>query len=372
MTGGSIRLFGVAGIDVRVHVSWLIVFALITWSLATAWYQPNIPGISTTEAWLLGALSAVLLFASVLVHELAHSFVARARGMEAHSITLFIFGGVSTLKADSPRPLTEFLVAVVGPVSSFVLALVFYLAAEATSEPRLEFLLTYLFTVNLLLGGFNLIPGFPLDGGRVLRSIVWQVTGDNRRGLEIAVNLGQGVGYVFMLWGFIRVLGDDLLGGLWIAAIGWFLQGAGQGALQAARQETALRGLVVRDLFRPDTATITPEATLAELIDGWLVPGNRRAVPVAVDGRLVGMVTVADLKGVPPEARASTQVGEVMGGRDSVLTVSPSTRVIEALKLMVEGNFEQVPVAEGGRLVGMLALSDVAMQLQLREALGLR
>ena len=371
MSGGSIRLFQVAGIDVRLHVSWLIVFALVTWSLATAWYQPNLPGADASEPWLLGALSAVLLFAAVLIHELAHSFVARAQGMEAHSITLFIFGGVSTLKSDSPRPSTEFLIAIVGPLSSFALALLALLAAESTTEPRLELIFSYLFTVNLLLGAFNLIPGFPLDGGRVLRSIVWQVTGNTRRGLELAVNVGQIVGYGFMLWGFFRVLDNDLLGGIWIAAIGWFLQGAGQATLQASRQENALRDLRVRDLFRPDTATISPEATVAELIDGWLVSGNRRAVPVAVDGRLVGMVTVADLQGVSPEARESTRVGEVMGGRDGVATASPSTRVNEALKLMVEGNFEQLPVVDGGRLVGMLALSDVATQLQLREALGL-
>jgi Zn-dependent protease/predicted transcriptional regulator len=371
MSGASIRLFRVAGIDVRVHASWLVVFALITWSLATAWYQPNLPGADPSQAWLLGALSAVLLFASVLIHELAHSFVARARGMEAHSITLFIFGGVSTLKSDAPRPSTEFLVAIVGPISSFALALLAYLAAESTTEPRLELIFSYLFTVNLLLGAFNLIPGFPLDGGRVLRSIVWQVSGDTRRGLEIAVNVGQVVGYGFMLWGFVRVLNDDLLGGLWIAAIGWFLQGAGQSTLQATRQESALRGLRVRDLYRPDTVTISPEATLSELIDGWLVPGNRRAVPVAVDGRLVGMVTVADLHGIPPEARASTRVGEVMGGRDAVVTASPDSRVSDVLRSMVEGRFEQVPVVDGGRLVGILGLSDVAMQLQLREALGL-
>ena len=371
MSGGSIRLFRIAGIDVRVHVSWLIVFGLVTWSLATAWYQPNLPGVDATQSWILGALSALLLFASVLVHELAHSFVARSRGMEAHSITLFIFGGVSTLKSDAPRPSTEFLIAIVGPLSSFALAGLSFLAAEATSEHRLELLFTYLFTVNLLLGAFNLIPGFPLDGGRVLRSIVWQVTGDTRRGLQLAVSVGQLVGYGFMLWGVFRVLNDDLLGGIWIAAIGWFLQGAGQSTLQAARQETALRDVRVRDLFRPDVATISPEATVGELIDGWLVPGNRRAVPVAVDGRLSGMITVSDIQGIPPEARAGTRVGDVMGGRAGVVTASPNTRVNEALKLMVDGGFEQVPVVDAGRLIGMLTLADVANQLQLREALGL-
>jgi Zn-dependent protease/CBS domain-containing protein len=369
MSGGSIRLFQVAGIDVRVHASWLIVFALITWSLAVSWYEPNLPGVDSTQAWLLGALSAILLFVSVLIHELAHSLVARAQGTGAHSITLFIFGGVSTLKADSPRASTEFIIAIVGPISSFALAALAYLAAEATTERRLELIFSYLFFVNLLLGAFNLIPGFPLDGGRVLRAIVWQVTGNTRRALEVAVNLGQIVGYGFMVWGFIRVLGNDLLGGLWIAAIGWFIQGAGQATLASARQESALRGLRVRDLFRADTATISPAATVAELVDGWLVPHNRRAVPVVEDGSIVGMVTVADLQGIPPDARADTRVGDVMGGRDGVVTATPDTRVNEALKLMVEGGFEQVPVLDGGRLIGLLTLADVASQLQLREAL---
>jgi CBS domain-containing protein len=179
------------------------------------------------------------------------------------------------------------------------------------------------------------------------------------------------VGYAFMLWGFVQVLGDDLLGGIWIAAIGWFLQGAGASQLQASRQESALGALHVRDLFRPDTTTISPEATVAELIDGCLVPGNRRAVPVGVEGRLVGIVTVADLQRIPADERPTTRVGDVMGGRDRVVTVGSDTRVTEALKAMVSGGFEQVPVVDGGRLVGMLGLADIAGQLQIREALHL-
>jgi Zn-dependent protease/CBS domain-containing protein len=371
MMGSSVRLFSVAGIDVRVHASWLIIFALITWSLAGAYYAPGLTGEDPVEPWLLGALSAILLFGSVLLHELAHSLVARSRGMEAHSITLFIFGGVSTLTSDAPRASTEFVIAIVGPITSLVLSAIAFVIASAVTEPRLELLFSYLTVVNLLVGVFNLIPGFPLDGGRVLRAVVWQVTGDMRRGLEVAVNLGQIVSYGFMLWGFVRVLDGDLLGGIWIAAIGWFLQGAGAGTLQASRQESALAGLRVRDLFRPDTVTISPEATVAELIDGCLVPANRRACPVASDGVLVGMVTVADVGGIPPEERPSTRVGDVMGGRDGVVTVGPDTRVNEALKLMVTGGFEQVPVLDGGRLVGMLNLADLAAQLQIREALHL-
>jgi Zn-dependent protease len=371
MRSGSVRLFRVAGIDVRVHASWLVVFALVTWSLADAYYPPALPGLPVVEAWLLGAASAILLFASVLVHELAHSLVARARGLEAHSITLFIFGGISTLRTEAPRASTEFLVAIVGPLASFVLAAVSYLAAAAIDEPRLEALFVYLALINGLLGLFNLIPGFPLDGGRVLRAIVWDLTGDMYRGLEIAVAAGQVVGYSFMVWGVIRILEADLLGGIWIAAIGWFLQGAGAANLQSVRLEHGLSNLRVRDVVRPDATAIAPDASVGALIDDYLLPGNRRALPVIAEDRLVGMISVSDIQAVPVEARGTTTVATVMGGREGVVTVRPDTPLIEAFTAMAAGDYEQVPVLDGDRLVGVLSRADIVRQLQLRHALHL-
>ncbi len=371
MRGGSVRIFGVAGIDVRVHVSWLVIFGLVTWSLAEAYYPPLLPGLRAAEAWLLGAVSAILLFASVLVHELAHSLVARSRGVEPGSITLFVFGGVSTLRTDAPRAWTEFVIAIVGPLASFVLAGVSFLLGSIAGEPRLEALFGYLALINGLLGLFNLVPGFPLDGGRVLRALVWNATGDRRRGLETAVAAGQLVGYGFMLWGVIRVLSDDLLGGIWIAAIGWFLQAAGAGSLEQVRVEVRLKGVTVGAVVRPDPTAVAPEVSVEALIDGFLLPGNRRALPVIADGRLVGMVSVSDIQAVPQERRGSTTVADVMGGRAGVITVSPATSLADALTALRTGDFEQLPVMDGDRLIGVLTRADVVRQFELREALGI-
>ena len=368
---GSLRIFRIAGIDVYVHVSWLVIFALLTWSLAEGYYPPVLPGVSVAQAWLLGAASAILLFASVLVHELAHSLVARGQGIEADSITLFLFGGISSLRTDAPRASTEFVVAAVGPLTSFVLAVICFVAGSFAGEPRLAALLGYLALINALLGGFNLIPGFPLDGGRVLRALVWQLTGDMRRGLEVAVGAGQLVGYGFMAWGVVQVLGGDPFSGIWIAVIGWFLQGAGAAQLRQVRSEQHLGGVTVRAVMRPDTSAVAPNTSVEALIEEYLLPGNRRAVPVVADGRLVGMVSLSDIQGVPAAQRAVTRVADVMGGRQSVVTVAPEAPLAQALQAMGAGDFEQLPVVEGDRLVGMLTRAAIVRQIQLRAALHL-
>jgi Zn-dependent protease len=316
-------------------------------------------------------MSAILLFASVLVHELAHSLVARTRGIEAASITLFIFGGISSLRTDAPRASTEFLVAVVGPLTSLLLAGACFLIASVVGAPWVADLFGYLALINGLLGLFNLIPGFPLDGGRVLRAVVWQLTGSMRRGLEVAVGAGQLVGYGFMVWGVLQVLGGDAFNGIWIAVIGWFLQTAGAAQLRQVRSEARLTGVSVRDVMRPDTNAIAPNASVADLVEDYLVLGNRRAVPVVAGDRLVGMVTLGDIQAVAPQERASTRVADVMGGRAGVTTVRPDTPLAEALEAMLGGDFEQLPVLEDGRLVGVLSRADIIRQIQLREALHL-
>ncbi|HEY8869598.1 MAG TPA: site-2 protease family protein [Candidatus Limnocylindrales bacterium] len=370
MRSGSVRLFRIAGIDVNVHISWLVIFGLVTWSLSQEYFiPPLVPSLPEAERLTLGAAAAILLFVSVLLHELAHSFVARWRGLGAHSITLFIFGGVSTLEGDAPQASTEFLVAIVGPLMSFALAGVSYVLASAIDEARAAALLSYLFVINGLLGVFNLVPGFPLDGGRVLRSIVWTVTGSRRRGLEIAVAVGQLVSYGFMILGFVWVLSGELLNGIWFVAIGWFLQNAGSANLRAVRLEDALKGIAVRNVLRPDTASVGVNVSVENLIEEYLMPANRRVMPVTDHGRLVGMISLSDIRAVPPEARRSTTVGSIMGGHDGVVAVQPSTPVTEALKAMTDGGFEQLPVTDDGNLVGVLTHGDVIRQLQLREAL---
>ena len=367
----SFRLFRVFGIDVGVHPSWLLIFGLVTWSLATDYFPFALRERDDATNWLLGVAAAILLFASVLVHELAHSLVAKAQGLEAKSITLFIFGGVSNLGGESPRPRVEFLIAVVGPLSSFVVAGLAWLgavAAPARSAP--EAVLGYLAIVNGLLGAFNLIPGFPLDGGRVFRSILWQATGSLRRATELAAAAGTLVAYAFFVWGFIRVVNNELLAGIWIAAIGWFLQDAASASVQQVRVESTLRGTTVSQILRPDPTTVQPGTTVSELIEQHLLPDNRRAMPV-VDGRLIGIVTLSDIRKLPPAERATTPVAAVMGGRDGVVTVTPRSTLADALEALGRGDFEQVPVVEDGRVLGLITRADVVRQFQLRAELGL-
>ena len=297
--------------------------------------------------------------------------MARTRGIETAFITLFIFGGISSLRTDAPRASTEFLIAVVGPLTSLLLAGACFLIALVVREPRVAAVFGYLALINGLLGLFNLIPGFPLDGGRVLRAVVWQLTGSMRRGLEVAVGAGQLVGYGLMAWGVFEVLGGDAVSGIWIAVIGWFLQGAGAAQLRQVRSEARLTGVSVRDVMRPDTSAIAPNASVADLVEDYLVRGNRRAVPVVAGDRLVGMVTLGDIQAVAPQVRASTRVADVMGGRAGVTTVRPDTPLTEALEAMLGGDFEQLPVLEDGRLVGVLSRADIIRQIQLREALHL-
>jgi Zn-dependent protease/CBS domain-containing protein len=378
MLRNSVRLFTIGGIEVGVHVSWLIIFALVTWSLATGFF-PLLYGevsggeeLATGTAWVLAVIAALLLFASVLVHELAHSFVARARGLPARSITLFLFGGVSNLSAEPESPATEFLIAIVGPLTSLGLAGLAFLASIAVGDPLIQLVFFYLAIVNALVAVFNLLPGYPLDGGRVLRSIAWKLTNSLRRGTEIAAAAGQLVGFGLIAWGLATLfLGGDFFGGLWIAAIGWFLQNAASASLQQTIVQTRLSDVRVGQIVRRDAATVAPSTTVAELIEEHLLRRNRRAMPVGEHGRLVGIVTIGDISDVAGDARSRTRVDEVMGGRDGLVTVTPHDTVNRALELFGEGDHEQLPVVEDGSLVGMLTRADVIRQLQLREALDI-
>lgn len=378
MLRNSVRLFTVAGIEVGVHVSWLVIFGLVTWSLATGFF-PDIyervrPGqqLEPVTAWLMAGASALLLFASVLVHELAHSFVARARGLEARSITLFIFGGVSNLGGESRDPSTEFLVAVVGPLTSFAIAGVAFVTALLVGDPLWEIAFSYLAFVNLLLGGFNLIPGFPLDGGRVFRSIVWKLTNSLRRATEIASTVGQIVGYGFIAWGLWILLtppGDDFFSGLWIGAIGWFLQNAASASLQQVVIEARLRDVRVADVLRQDSVSVAPDTTVADLIEDYLLPRNRRAMVVCDGDTPAGIVTLGDIQRVAPAERATTAVGSVMTPASELVVLRPQSTLWEALQMLGERDVEQAPVVDAGRFLGILTRADVIRQLQLRELL---
>jgi Zn-dependent protease/CBS domain-containing protein len=365
----TLPLFRVRGIQVGVHVSWLAVFALVTWSLAMGFLPSAIPDITPLEAWLLGAVSAILLFASVLLHELAHSFVAIARGLPVHSITLFLFGGVSNLTAESKEPRTEFLVAVVGPLTSFAIAAAAFLVALLPLDPRLGVVASYLVIVNALLGAFNLIPGFPLDGGRVFRAIVWKATGNVRRATQIAASIGQLVGYAFLAWGIFTVFDGDVLGGLWTGAIGLFLQNAAGSSVQQMALEQRLGSLRVRDAFTADPAAASPSMSIAELIEDHILRGKQRAVLVVDGGRLAGIVTVGDLQKVERERRPTATAAEVMTPADRLVTIGPGATLQQAAELLAQHDIDQLPVVDDGRPVGVITRAEIMREFRIREAL---
>ena len=369
MLKSSFRLFTIRGIEVGVHYSWLIIFALVTWSLSVYIFPtvPDMPRLASVEFWILGAITSVLLFASVLTHELAHSFVANWRGIEAKSITLFIFGGVSNLSGDAKDAATEFLVAIVGPLMSFVLAAIAFALASVIDEPRAALVLSYLFFINVTLGIFNLVPGFPLDGGRVLRSIIWRVTGNVRRATVWAANVGKVVAFLMGAYAiYLVVVSGSIIGGVWTAAIAWFLYNAARTSVEQLVFEQRLGRLHVRDLAQYDSTTVSPDMTVSQLVDQYILAYARRAVPVVTDGQLVGIVTVKDIAQLTPEQRSYTRVSSIMGGRNGLYTTNADATVLDAFEVMSEHDLEQLPVMEGDLPIGLLTRADVARLLSVR------
>jgi Zn-dependent protease/CBS domain-containing protein len=368
----SIHLARIAGIDVGIHYTWLFAFALIVWSLAAGLFPSTAPGFPPLTYWILGIAAALALFASVLVHEFSHSLMALARGLRVHSITLFIFGGVSTIAGEAERSLDEFLIAVVGPISSFVLAGIFWAAGQVPGldGTPLGAFVEYLASVNLILGVFNLVPGFPLDGGRVLRSIVWAVSGSLRRATQVASYVGQGFGFLLILWGVSRLLGGDVFGGLWTAFIGWFLNSGAESSRQQQALTEDLRGVRVGQVMDLEPAMAEPSMTVQEFVFDHVVRRGERALLVADAGQLQGIVTITDAKEVPQELWTGTPVRRIMTAVP-LKTVPVDADLAAALQLMVEGTLNQVPVVERERVVGLLRRADVLRYLQLRDELHL-
>lgn len=368
----TLRLGRIRGIAVGIHYTWLIAFALITWSLAAGFFPFTLPGYSAGTYWIMGALAALALFASVLVHELTHSFVAQARGLPVESITLFIFGGVSNIRAEAHDPQDEFLIAVVGPLSSLLLAGIFYgiLLLTEPGQTPVGAILSYLALINLLLAVFNIIPGFPLDGGRVLRSILWGVTGSLRRATSLAATVGQIVAFLIIGLGIFQFFSGNLLGGLWLVLIGWFLNSAAESSRGQVLVSEALGGVRVRDIMRPDVETVSPELLVSEFVYEQMIRRGRRALPVVQDGVVAGIVTITDVKELPADQWSERSVAEIMT-RPPLKTIGPDAGVEEAMRLLVEQDVNQLLVVSDDRLVGMISRADIMRFMQLQNELHL-
>jgi Zn-dependent protease/predicted transcriptional regulator len=370
---GSLNLGKIAGISIYINVSWFIILVLLTWSLATGWFPIFYPGWTATTYWVISLVSALLLFVSVLLHELAHSLVARARGLSVKNITLFIFGGVSNIEQEPTSPGVEFQMAVVGPVVSLLIGLLAYLLQLpfGGSKSPLVAILAYLAVTNVLLGIFNLIPGFPLDGGRVLRSIIWKVTGSLQRATRVVTIVGQIIAYLFILWGIWQFFGGNILNGIWIGFIGWFLLSAAQSANSQVMLQSMFGGVTVSDVMNTNLVTVPANISLQRLVDEYFLPGGLRSALVMQADQLAGLITLSDIRHVPRDQWAQVPVGHAMIPLERLHVVSPQQSLNDVLPLMAGRDVNQLPVVQNGRLVGILSRDAIVRFLEVRRGLGL-
>jgi Zn-dependent protease len=369
---GSFRLGKIAGIEIDINWSWIIILVLLTVSLATGWFPQLYPGWSTATYWVVSLISALLLFVSVLLHELAHSLVARRNGLTVKNITLFIFGGVSNIEQEPQSPGVEFWMALVGPLTSLLIGAICYLLLlplRGTRSP-LEGILFYLAVTNILLGLFNLIPGFPLDGGRVLRAIVWKITGSLQTATRVASLAGQVIAYLFILGGVWLIFGGDVLDGVWIGFIGWFLLSAAQSANTQGALQSTLRGVTVAEVMDPTPPTVLATISLQELVDEDFLPHGLRCALVMQGDRLAGMITLSDIRHVPRKQWASTPVERAMVPVERLHVVAPQQSLNDVLPLMAGRDVNQLPVVQNGVPVGIVSRDAVMRYLEVRRSLG--
>lgn len=361
----SIPIGRVFGITLDLDYSWFLIVGLLTWLLAMSYYPAEFPGWSAAEYWLMGLVTAVLLFASVLIHELGHSVVAKHYGLEVPRITLFIFGGVSQIATEPLNAAAEFWIAIVGPLVSFALAAFFWEIEPlaAGSQPAFA-LVQHLALLNLILAIFNLIPGFPLDGGRVLRSILWKVTGRYRRATSIAAVTGRFFGFLLIFAGVWQIFFGNFISGLWVAFIGWFLESAAGSQLQQEMLKSLLGDHKVLDAMKRDFPEVPGSMTLQELVDEHIFTHGFRAFMVDDAPGAAGMVTLAGIRSVPRSEWRTTRAAQVMIPLDKLATVRPDERLWSALQEMGRDGVNQMPVVEGRGVVGVLSREDIVDYLQ--------
>jgi Zn-dependent protease/predicted transcriptional regulator len=363
----SFRVGSVFGVEIRIDFSWFVILALILWSFAGGVFPVAYPDQSSATYLVMGIVGALLFFASLLAHELSHSLVARTKGIPVEGITLFIFGGVARTRKEAETPEDEFVIAAVGPLASLVIAAIFgsiaWVGSSVGLTPAVTVVARYLAFMNTLLAVFNLMPGFPLDGGRLFRSIVWKVTGDVTKATRWASTGGKTFGLMLMALGMFQLFAGFALGGMWLIFIGWFLRNAAVMSFEQHMVKSLLEGVAARELMTPDPCVVAPALTLNELVDSYFLKKRHQAFPVVEAGRLVGLVTLQHVKKVPRDEWETRRVEDIMR-EPSDLTVGPRDSVIQALERMKGAEERRVLVVDDGRLLGIISASDIGMWVQ--------
>jgi Zn-dependent protease/CBS domain-containing protein len=360
MGTGSIRLGKIFGIPVGIDYSWFLVFILFTWTFAVGYFPAEFKNWSTTEYWVVGAITALMLFVSVLLHELGHSLVALRYKIPVRNITLFIFGGISQISEEPVSALSEFWITIAGPIVSFVLAGVFaVLSLVTTGFAPLLAIVKYLAYINVILGLFNLIPGFPLDGGGVLMAIVWGITHNRHRALLTASRVGSFIAYLFIIYGVFQLLSGNLVNGLWIAFIGWFLVSASRSQIMQERVKELLSGHKVSEVMSQAYTIVQSDTTLQSLMDDHILASSRRSYIVENGEEVVGLLTLHHLRNVPKDQWSTTTVGQVMIPCAKWKDLTLDTELWDAMEEMDRDGVNQLPVMTDGRIEGMLSREDI-------------
>ena len=367
-------LFTILGFKVRLNLSWLLLGLLITWSLAAGYFPQRYPELGTQTLWWMGVAGALGVFFSIVFHELSHSLVGRRFGLPVGGITLCVLGGIGELRHEPKTPRTEFLMAAAGPLSSLVLAGVFFLADHAVQRlgwpVPIVGVLHYLGFINLVLAIFNLVPAYPLDGGRIFRAALWAWRRNMLEATRIASRVGGFFGLALMVLGVLAFLAGDLVGGMWSFLIGGFLKGAATTSYRQLLTRQFLEGRTVADFMNDRPLTVAPSLTIRAFLEQYVYRHPRMLYPVAENSQLIGCVRIADVKGVAREARDTMTVGEIMTPVSDKNSVAPDRDATELLAgMLVPGVVDQRLVVQDDRLVGTISLQDLrtamAIQMQL-------
>jgi len=383
------RVGKIFGINIHIDWSWLLIFALVSWSLASTFGQMHTEWTTLTQ-WGVAVSAAVLFFVSVLAHELAHSLVARSRGVPVRNITLFMFGGVSNIQKDPSSPMDELLVTIVGPLTSFLLGIIFLVlgagnialtnvnvmnATAMISElGPLPTILLWLGSVNILVGLFNLIPGFPLDGGRIVRSILWGITDNLNKATRWASWMGQAVAWTLIFAGMsmlfgaqIPLLGGGFINGLWLIFIGWFLQNAAVQSYRKVVIQDVLDDVAVKQIMNTNVPIISANTSIEDLVNDHIMQTDHRAFIVYEDDTMVGLVTIDDVRKLDSEARNRMMVREIMTPSQKLLVVAPDEEVSDAFQRLQSKDVRQLPVVKENEIVGLLRRKDIVRWLQFQS-----
>jgi Zn-dependent protease/predicted transcriptional regulator len=369
----GISLFHVAGIEVRLDYTWFLIFALILVSLAAGYFPRAHPDLTTASYWIAAGVATLLFFASIVLHELSHALMARAAGLPVPTITLFLFGGVSELGKEPARPSIEFRVAVVGPLASFALAGGFWLLhaiLAPVASPLTAGVARYLAWINAALGVFNLLPGLPLDGGRILRAVAWWRTGSLRRGTRIAANAGKGLAVGLMILGGLQIFSGVLIGGLWLVLIGLFLRGTAEAGYQNVVLLQTLEDVRVADVAIRRPLCVSPQLSLQALVDDYFLQHGYRGYPVVEGSSVLGLISIGALRGLSETERRNTSVKERLIPLSDALQVAPDLPLSNALKKLSAAPGGRLLVMRNGELVGLLTKEGLTRFVEIRRVLA--